>query len=268
MHFLEIVPRLAGRLVVLCALLLPALGLAQGTSFPAEGLKSVRIETEAGDVRVIAGQGPDVTVETSGDPSTCAMTTEVQGDELLLAAKKVSTWYWFSRACKVGFSVELPRRLAVSAETGAGNIQVSALKGAATLKAGAGNILLQNLLGDVKAQTGSGDIKGNASGGLNLQSGSGSINLGGLASDADAQTGQGDVTLSWTKAPTAGSINVQIGSGNATLAFPARSKFHLYTQSAIGQVSSAFADASDAAFEVHVKTGLGNITVAKTPAAD
>ena len=104
-------------------------------TFPAAGLKSLSVDTSAGNIRVDGGAKDAVRAEViSDDLSKCEITMKVEGSELVLKAEdskelKSKGEGFSGSGCGAGFKVSSPSALFVKADTGAGDIAVSGMSG-------------------------------------------------------------------------------------------------------------------------------------------
>lgn len=210
--------------------------------FPAQGVKTIRVQTEGGDVEVRAGAKLAVEVVDNKKPELCLLTLEVQGDALVLKAESTRRYFVPGPGCGAGFRVTAPAALSLAAMSGSGNVVLGGMDGEATLA------------------TGSGRISGALSGRLTAKSGSGGVELKGLTSGAVVKTGSGDVTLTWAKAP-AESVAVKCGSGSAILAFPAGTKLEADQAAGSGTAVNRLGQTPGAPLKVSVMTGSGDSTI-------
>lgn len=167
---------------------------------------------------------------------------------------------------------------ALDIDTGSGDVRVDGMDGTLNVDVGSGDVTLSNVSGDdLEVDTGSGEVRGTGIGAahLKIDTGSGGVSLDGLvAQEAAVDVGSGDVDLTWTTDP--GSIDIDSGSGNVSMGFPANSGATVDLESSSGDINSDFEirtnhierDALRGAFgdgkgTVKVETGSGDITVVK-----
>jgi len=210
--------------------------------FPAQGVKTIRVQTESGNIEVHAGAKLAVEVVDNKKPELCLLTLEVQGDSLVLKAESARRYFVPGPGCGAGFRVTAPAALSLEAKTGSGNVALDGMSGAAALAAGSGH------------------IAGILAGSLIAKSGSGGLNLKGLTGGADVKSGSGGVTLVWAKAP-AGSVAVKSGSGDVVLAFPAGTKLQSRQVAGSGSAVNTLGEVPDAPLKVSVITGSGDSTI-------
>jgi hypothetical protein len=143
---------------------------------------------------------------------------EVNGDTLTLGYR--------CKNCSVDYRVEIPRGLAVKADTGSGTIT------------------LRDLTGEMSADTGSGDIDAR----------------GLTARRATAHTGSGDVELRFSAVPD--DVDVETGSGDGTVWVPYGS-YNVTARTGIGSKDVTVAHDPSAPRTVVIKTGSGDAKVLK-----
>lgn len=210
--------------------------------FPAQGVKTIRVQTESGDIQIRAGAKLAVEVVDDKKPELCLLTLEVQGDALVLKAESARRYFVPGPGCGAGFRVTAPAALSLEAKTGSGNVVLDGMSGEAALAAGSGH------------------ISGTLSGRLTAKSGSGGMELKGLMGGADAKSGSGGVTLIWAKAP-AESVSVKSGSGSVVLAFPAGTKLQASQAAGSGSAVNTLGETPGAPLKVSVMTGSGDSTI-------
>jgi hypothetical protein len=113
-------------------------------------------------------------------------------------------------------------RGALDVETGSGDVTVKDVSGAARVHTGSGDVRISGRVGgSLEAHTGSGDVSAEDVEGesLHVRTGSGGIRVGAArATDISLHTGSGSVRARLERAP--GSLRVDTGSGDVTLALP------------------------------------------------
>lgn len=128
----------------------------------------------------------------------------------------------------------------VTARTGSGDVEVGSTNGALDVRTGSGDVTVKDVTGAARVHTGSGDVRisGRVGGSLEAETGSGDVSArdvegetlhvrtgsGGIrvgsaqATDISLHTGSGSVHARFERAP--GSLRVDTGSGDVTLALP------------------------------------------------
>ncbi|HYK36400.1 DUF4097 family beta strand repeat-containing protein [Alloacidobacterium sp.] len=153
----------------------------------------------------------------------------------------------------IDYDITTPKGTDLAANSGSGDIRVSALSGPAKINTGSGSIDASGLSGRTNLQTGSGDIRAELSSPTEVkaQTGSGSIRLKGVQGDLYAQTGSGDIEIQGQ--PTA-SWRLETGSGSVTLD-TGSARFSLDAQTGSGSVHSDPPLTTHGSFEKHHITG-------------
>lgn len=239
--------------------------------FPADGIRMVEISTERGRILVAGADRMTVQAELVDDvdsPKKCAVTMRADHEARVIRLSVKSLGLFKSGDCKTGFKIELPKRLAVRAASGAGTIDVSDLDGALSVENGTGDIRLSAVRGKIKATTGTGSITGTvpADKSASLETGTGEIKLKGLAGPVEARSGTGELRLEWAKAPAKdfkGRSRLNIGTGNATAYFPEGSVIKTELRSGLGSTINEIGDTPDAGFVVAMESGTGRAAVLK-----
>jgi DUF4097 and DUF4098 domain-containing protein YvlB len=128
----------------------------------------------------------------------------------------------------------------VRAETGSGGIHVADVPNDITVRTGAGSINIEDVGGNVTAHTGSGGIHGTALGAskpgparIAVSTGSGGISLNQVRGSVDGQAGSGHVSISGE--PT-GDWRIRSGSGGVELKLPAKAAFSLRANTGSGGI--------------------------------
>lgn len=192
--------------------------------YPAQGVKTIRVQTESGSIEVRAGAKLAVEVVDNKKPELCLLTLEVQGDALVLKAESARRYFLPGPGCGAGFRVTAPAALSLEAKTGSGNVVLDGMSGEAALASGSGHI--------------SGTLSGRLT----------------------AKSGSGGVTLVWAKAP-AESVSVKCGSGSVVLAFPAGTKLQASQAAGSGSAVNTLGETPGAPLKVSVMTGSGDSTI-------
>jgi DUF4097 and DUF4098 domain-containing protein YvlB len=162
----------------------------------------------------------------------------------------------------ISYEVVAPADTRVTANTGAGSIDISGVKGEVrgetgsggihvadvpnnvTMRTGAGSITVEDAGGNVTAHTGSGGIRGTALGAaksgparIEVSTGSGGISLDQVRGSLDGQAGSGHVSIS---GEATGDWRVRSGSGGVDLKLPAKAAFSLRAHTGSGSIHVDF----------------------------
>src|SRR5262245_62238594 len=138
------------------ALVGQAIGRTERSTRTFSGVRDIRVDTESGDVRLVAGAREDVRVEVAAEQSWRRPKVEqtLDGGTLRLRG---DCRLWLGR-CSVSFRLEVPARTPVDLHTGSGEVRIAGLAAAADLRSGSGDVTARDVTGPVAAQTGSGEI--------------------------------------------------------------------------------------------------------------
>jgi hypothetical protein len=158
----------------------------------------------------IGGQGPEVQLTPSATGWSLGSTTTGRGGSM------------FGDASFVEYQVEVPAGVAVTAQSGSGQVQVDGMSGAVDVTSTSGSLNLSNLSGPVQAQTSSGSMTlSNVVGGLRATTTSGSISGTQLQHVQQVQTSSGSVSLESVFADatkitsSSGSVHLKLLPGTA-----------------------------------------------------
>jgi DUF4097 and DUF4098 domain-containing protein YvlB len=207
------------------SLLLAAPVLAsEAKRFSGEGIRSIEIETESGDVAFAASSSQEITVEVVNQEfGQCEVTAEKRGTAVVLKAKSIKR-FWSRSECRAGFRVRAPKGVSLDAASGAGNLAVDGLAGA------------------LKAQLAAGDLTGKLSG------------------PAEIQVAAGDVELLWTSDPKDSKVSVDAAAGDVSLTFPADAAPKADVTVIAGRSRNEFGHKDSARTPVRVAAVAGDVT--------
>lgn len=232
--------------------------------FPAAGLAGMEISAETGSVSVDTSSDSAVRVGiTDNDPQKCRLTMKIDGKKLVLRAEHLKKSFFFSdNSCPAGFEVSAPAALALSAETGTGDIVVSRRNADIAVGSGTGDISLRSVSGDLKSENGTGSLTGEVCAkNVRIDGGTGRVALTGLCGSARVDAGTGSVTLQWKKVPPAGEARVETGTGAITMTFPREAGLKVKLESGTGATENEFEN--NGKFLVSAESGTGGISVLK-----
>ncbi|MFD0884395.1 DUF4097 family beta strand repeat-containing protein [Streptosporangium algeriense] len=188
------------------------------------GLTALEAYVGAGDIVISeTGQGEVRVTETrhwSGDERNSPKTEHpVAGGTLTLRYDCPA-----SSNCSVDYRLDIPKGLAV------------------TLESAAGDITMRSLTGEVNATAGTGGIEGNGLGGRSLV----------------ATTGAGEVKVRFAAAP--GHVEVETGTGDATVRLP-QGSYNVTADTGVGEEVVKVTDDPASPNSVSVRTGAGDAKV-------
>jgi hypothetical protein len=131
----------------------------------------------------------------------------------------------------------------LSIDAGSGGVVAEDVTGDLEIDTGSGGIEVTNISGDrVKIETGSGGIRGTKvkATELSVDVGSGGVDLGRVTAErAKFDAGSGSLTVEFLNSPK--SLNVDNGSGGATLTFPASLSADIEVETGSGGITNDFA---------------------------
>ena len=214
--------------IAIVALTLAAGGpvAAEQKSFSAKDVRTLIVQTQAGDIEVAAG-GDEILVElTRPDVKRCEVEMTSQGGTVVLRAEGRERGWFGGETCRAGFRIRVPAALAVEVESVSGRLKLS---GTAAL---------------VRARSVSGDLR-----------------LEGLRGEADVESISGDIRLSWATAPKAGDVRVKTISGNVRLGLPAGASARAELSSLSGETTNQLGDQGDSRLELSASSISGDIRV-------
>lgn len=190
------------------------------TVFQTPGPISVSLEFGVGDLRLVAGDGPETVVEvrptdpTSRADINAAEQTRVEYASGALLVRGSRSWRrWTPRGGRESIDVEirLPEGSQVSAEvgmatvhgtgrlgdldirTGMGGVRVEAV-GAARIRTGFGDVSIEQISGDAEVSTGSGRIDlGSVTGSATVKNSNGETRIGHVAGRAQVRQANGAI---------------------------------------------------------------------------
>ena len=180
-------------------------------SFPATGLKNVRVQTSGGGIAVKGQSSGDARVEMyvrsnrgrdMPDADIKAqlekdyeITIEKSSDALVIRAKNRRNGDW-EDALNISFDVYTPANVSTDLETSGGGISLTNLNGTQKAETSGGGIDLKNIKGNANVETSGGGINvENFDGKLDAVTSGGGINATGNLGDSRLITSGGGITL-------------------------------------------------------------------------
>lgn len=211
-------------------------------TFPAQGIASVYVRTDAGSVKVIGIPTNAITVEESTDRQTPGtVRIEKAGDKLIVSA---SAGTGKSKSTKTSFKITMPQTMALTARAESGSIDIN------------------NVTGMINARTDSGNMTGTASAAdIILATDSGDIKFTGLKGRLTLHTDFGSAALKWVTLPAAGLISLNTDSGDIVVGLPSNAAFRPQLHTNTGTVSNAFS--ANSGVILQALSDIGDITLQK-----
>ncbi|GAA3007573.1 DUF4097 family beta strand repeat-containing protein [Actinokineospora diospyrosa] len=259
----------AGVAVVLSALAACSIATKRYSDDAAIGetIRAVRIETDAGSVRVRAGKAASVhrTVSHVGDKP--GATHRVEGDVLILRECDV-------RNCWVDYEVVVPEGVTVSGDLDSGSVDVEGastvnlrvssgevkvrrVSGAVNVKASSGSVDLVDVKGRVAVEADSGDVSARDVGDATLRADSGSVDAQGVNGAADLAAQSGNITVRLAKAAA---VKAVANSGSVDVTVP-KGEYRVTAHTDSGEVDNGIGDYRDSGNHLELSADSGDVTV-------
>jgi DUF4097 and DUF4098 domain-containing protein YvlB len=259
-------------------------------TFPTPEPITATIEVVAGSVRLIATDRDDTDIEVRPrDPSRAsdiraAEQTRVDFHNGTLTVTAGRRFISLGRGGAVNINIALPSGSRLRASTASAEVHAEGEYSNCKLASASGAFAVDSVTGRLKADTASGrvavqTIKGSSSiasasgdasvgdllGDMKFQSASGGLSIGRLDGDVDMQAASGAITVATA---VKGRVSVQTGSGDVELGIAEGTAAQLDVRTRSGEIRNALAASDgpvdgDETLAVHVRTGSGDITVAR-----
>lgn len=154
---------------------------------------------------------------------------------------------------RVNYTIEVPVDTELHAQVGSGDLEVTDIKGPATLHTGSGRITVRNIQNDASADSGSGSIAlADVSGRASATTGSGTIELNRVGGEIHASTGSGRIEMDQVH----GRVTARTGSGSIQVSGVSDD---LRATSSSGSIHVQGNPAASSYWQIH--TGSGSITL-------
>jgi DUF4097 and DUF4098 domain-containing protein YvlB len=196
------------------------------TSGSLPAARNLKVSTEAGAVRVEGGSQSGITYvikkhayasseeEARRQFERLRISASSQGDTAIIRGLSPGS-PGRGRSVSVDFEVNCPRNIElVSARTGGGGLNVSAIAGRMEGETGGGNIRLNDIAGAISASSGGGSVDVDAAGAkVKVETGGGNIQIHSANGPVEATSGGGSITIDSSKQ----SIVVETGGGSINI---------------------------------------------------
>ncbi|GAA4707746.1 DUF4097 family beta strand repeat-containing protein [Phytohabitans rumicis] len=215
-----------------------------------QAVTAVKLDSNAGDITVTAGEPGTVTVEHKLSWTSLRKPTVEQtwrGDVLSITGRcpRSGLKFGLGSDCAMDYVLRVPPGIAVELRTEAGSVRVRDLTGDVRLTASAGDVTAENVSGPLWARADSGQITGV-----------------GLRSDtADVEIDSGDVEL--TFAEPANTVSAVASAGDVTVRLPAGA-YNVTADAASGEETVEVTRDPAAPSTVTARTSSGDVTVRYT----
>ena len=148
--------------------------------------------------------------------SDLVLTLERDGDTAVLKSYFESGGWGWGDSPSIGLVVEVPDRVALEIEDGAGSIKIWDVSGNIEIEDGSGSLQMSNVGGDIQIEDGSGSISVEGVGGdISIDDGSGSITVKDVRGSVVVDDGSGSINVTDVDADL---IIKEDGSGALTFA--------------------------------------------------
>ena len=220
--------------------LIQAVAPAQQTmSRTFDGIETVELDINVGDLQVVRAGGRAVEVEVSYNEKDLVPEMEVMGGKLVLEEKMLRK----NNTDATDWVLRIPDDTALKSSIGVGDAAFSGLSVELDHNSGVGKSTLENMSGKLKVSSGTGRIDAGASAGaFDLNSGTGAVHISGSSGTFKANSGTGSVICNGIRISGESSFNSGTGSVKAeAVAVAAESSFNSGTGSVEVQLSEALA---------------------------
>jgi hypothetical protein len=224
-------------------------------------LAALQLDAAEGDVLVVAGPGPDVTIDSraEGTLRVPRLHTTVAGSQVQVSG---GCPRFSIGPCRTRIVVHVPPSLSVQVRAHSGDVSAAALSGSVQLRTSSGDVSAEELSGGAALRTSSGDVDASGlSGTVSLQSSSGDVAGHDMRSrTVTALTNSGDLSLEFEATPVhveatghAGDVHVIVPPGGPPYGVDA--------ETAVGSRDVTVATASTADRTMRLRTDSGDIRV-------
>ncbi len=208
-----------------------------------DAARSLRVESAAGDVRVLGAdvERVEVRMRLTRGLSAPAVSTGVRGGTLVLEDDCPAV---VLGSCRVDYEIRVPRDVAVAVDSGAGDVE------AADLRAG---VELESSAGEVRAARIGGRL-------VRLSSSAGDVSAEELtAASVDAASSAGDVDVDVTRVPDR--VLAESSAGNVRVLLP-DAAYAVDAETSAGDEDVTVRQDPDAPAGVRVRSSAGDVVVA------
>lgn len=148
-------------------------------------------------------------------------------------------------SCGVGYTIRIPRAVAVRISDGAGSIRLESLAGKITAHTNAGNVSLDSVSGPIEVSGAAGSVYGQR-----------------VASPrATIRTSAGGIDVSFSAVPAA--VTATTAAGSVTLHVPGSVPYAVHATATVGSTHVSVARSPASAHIIRASTRAGSATVAR-----
>jgi DUF4097 and DUF4098 domain-containing protein YvlB len=193
-------------------------------------VKTIRLDSAAGNVTVRGGSGTSVTgtrkeVRSFTKPSIRETLTD---NGILILRNRCSSF--MNVNCEVNYTLNAPKGVRIEGDTSGGSIKVVGVAGDVDLSADAGGITVENTSGSLHLESSAGSVRVDAaSGPLDLSSSAGGVTVTNATSETvKADSSAGSIKLTFVSEPmivdadsSAGGVHIVVPQGSSAYAVDA-----------------------------------------------
>jgi len=195
----------------------------------------LRVDTQAGNVKITSWDRNEVQVKIYGDSNTeekfaFEVNSDVSGIKVD-GSKKAGVKSLNNISLK--YEISVPLDYSVKISTGGGNVTLTNQNGTIEISTLGGNVSLGNVTGDIDISTAGGNINVDQNKGmLKLSTAGGNIKAKNFAGNVDASTAGGNINLTGSN----GKVNGSTAGGNISLDYSGKN-YGIDLSTAAGQIS-------------------------------
>lgn len=211
----------------------------------------VHVQQPQGRLRVTGWDRPEVQVKARGTDAGHNLRVHSQGNRCTIEVRHSRGIFGGLLAPVMDLELKVPADAGLDLETGATDVTIAGVHGAAQIDAGSGSIRCTDM-GPVNLDCGSGNVTiDQADGRVRVDSGSGTVRVTGIRGDVHLDGSSGDLHLEQVR----GAVQADTGSGSIVLRSVTGDSARLDTGSGDVQITDLQARLLD------VDTGSGSVTV-------
>lgn len=213
--------------------------------FDPQGITQIEVANPSGKINIEALESGNVkvTAEKKKFGQFCELKIEQTGKKLNVLVKRTG---FFKPDCEVDLTIKAPKTAGLDLDTGSGDITVKGTKGDLNFDVGSGNVNVEAEIHKLKGDTGSGNVS-----------------IKGLTKGGELDVGSGNLSLTFTTAPTTGTLKINAGSGSAIIALPTTTKYYTVFSAGSGKLTTELAETPKSNFKISMDSGSGDLTIKK-----
>lgn len=240
---------MAGTLMLVGALTVVA-GVARADewskSYKVSGQPNLRVETDDGDVNIIAGDAGQIEARVTTDgfkigPSDVRIEEHQEGNDVTISVKMPHFNFSFfgghHRAVRVDLRV--PKDLNLDVRTGDGNVNSQPVSGTIRISTGDGHVTVNGLKGNISMHSGDGNIQASGlDGALDVDTGDGHVTVDGRFDSLNLRTGDGNIEArAASGSKVASSWRLHSGDGHINMWLPGDFNANLDAHTGDGKIT-------------------------------